>query len=90
MIKIKISAYLGHLVVGLHSLVLLLVLEKLLVLLLLLLRVQTAPILIILLGIVHEVRDNVNRDWEDDGGVVLGGDAVQRLQIPELKQQKVE
>ena len=72
---------------GLHCLVLLLILKKLLVLLLLLLGVQTAPVLIILLGIVHEVGDNVDRDREDDGGVVLGRDAIQGLQIPELEQE---
>ena len=87
MIKIKISAYLRHLVMGLHCLVLLLILEKLLVLLLLLLGVQTAPVLIILLGIVHEVGDDVDRDREDDGGVVLGRDAIQGLQIPELEKE---
>ena len=72
---------------GLHCLVLLLILKKLLVLLLLLLGVQTAPVLIILLGIVHEVGDDVDGDREDDGGVVLGRDAVQCLQIPELKKE---
>ena len=89
MIQIKISGYLGHLVVGLHCLCLLLILKKLLVLLLLLLSAQTAPILIISrLGNVHEVGDDVNGDWEDDGGVMLGANAVQSLQIPELEQEK--
>ena len=27
----------------------------------------------------HEAVDDVNRDWEDDGGVVLCRDAVQGL-----------
>ena len=87
MIKIKISAHLRHLVMGLHCLVLLLILKKLLVLLLLLLGIQTAHLLSIRLGIIHEVGDDVDGDWEDDGGVVLGRDAVQGLQIPELKQE---
>ena len=76
--KIKISRYLGHLVVGLHCLMLL-ILKKLLVLLLLLLGTKTANLLIIRLGHIHEVGDDVNGDREDDGGVVLGGDAVQGL-----------
>ena len=74
--------------VGLHCLVLLLILQKLLVLLLLLLGIQTAPILIILLGIIHEVGDNVDGDREDDGGVVLGRNTVKGLQIPELQQEE--
>ena len=74
---------------GLHCLGLLLILKKLLVLLLLLLGAQTAYILIIpWLGNVHKVGDDVNGDWEDDGGVMLGADAVQGLQIPELEQEK--
>ena len=86
MIKIKISAYLRHLMVGLHCLVLLLILKKLLVLLLLLLLgIQTAPVLIILPGNIHKVGDDVDGDREDDGGVVLGGDTVQGLEIPQLK-----
>ena len=32
----------------------------------------------------HEVGDDVDGDGEDDGGVVLGRDAVQRLQVPQL------
>ena len=74
--------------VGLHCLVLLLILQKLLVLLLLLLGIQAAPVLIILPGNIHEVGDDVDGDREDDGGVVLGRDAVQGLQIPELQQEE--
>ena len=33
----------------------------------------------------HDARDHVYRDREDDGGVVLGRDAVQGLKIPELE-----
>ena len=33
----------------------------------------------------HEAVDDVDGDREDDGGVVLGGDAVQGLEIPQLK-----
>ena len=33
----------------------------------------------------HEAVDDVDGDREDDGGVVLGGDAVQCLKIPQLK-----
>ena len=73
--------------VGLHCLLLLLILKKLLVLLLLLLGIQTAPILIILLGIIHKVGDDVDGDREDDGGVMLGRNAVKGLQIPELQQE---
>ena len=42
---------------------------------------MTTLFLIIRLGVVHvhEVGDDVNWDREDDGGVVLGGDAVQGL-----------
>ena len=73
---------------GLHCLVLLLILKKLLVLLLLLLSVQTACVLIFWLVVhVHEVGDDVDRDGEDDGGVVLGRDADKGLQIPELEQE---
>ena len=32
----------------------------------------------------HEMSHNVDRDWEDDGAVVLGRNAVQGLQIAEL------
>ena len=34
---------------------------------------------------LHEVGHDVDRDWENDGAVVLRGDAVQRLQIPQLE-----
>ena len=33
----------------------------------------------------HEAVDDVDGDREDDGRVVLGGDAVQGLEIPQLK-----
>ena len=33
----------------------------------------------------HEGGHDVDGDGEDDGAVVLGGDAVQRLQIAELQ-----
>ena len=80
--QIKITRYLGHGVVRLHCLVL--ILNKLFVMLLLL-RIQAAPILSILLGEWHEVGDYVDGDREDDGAVVLRRDAVQSLQIPQLK-----
>ena len=53
MIKIKISAYLRHLVMGLHCLVLLLILKKLLVLLLLLLSICLLTFCLVVH--VHEV-----------------------------------
>ena len=34
---------------------------------------------------LHELRHDVDGDREDDGGVVLRGDAVQGLEIPQLK-----
>ena len=34
----------------------------------------------------HEAVDNVNRDWEDDGGVVFSRDTVQCLKISQLKE----
>ena len=37
------------------------------------------------LGSLHELGHNVDGDGEDDGGVVLGGDAVQGLQISQLE-----
>ena len=35
---------------------------------------------------VHEVGDDVYGDGEDDGAVVLGGDAVESLEVSQLKQ----
>ena len=32
-----------------------------------------------------ELRDDVDGNWEDDRAVVLGRDAVQRLQVAELE-----
>ena len=37
---------------------------------------------------MHELRHDVDGDREDDGGVVLRGDAVQGLEIPQLKKCK--
>ena len=76
--------------VCLHGLQLVLVLQVLLVLLLLhprlhLPRPAPAPAL----GEGHEVGHDVDGDREDDGGVVLGRDAVQGLEIPQLKDGKM-
>ena len=38
-----------------------------------------------LLAVRHELGQRVDGDREDDGGVVLRGDAVQGLEIPQLK-----
>ena len=73
--------------VSLHGLQLVLVLQVLLVLLLLHTRLplpRPAPAL----GEGHEVGHDVDGDREDDGGVVLGRDAVQGLEIPQLKEGK--
>ena len=35
--------------------------------------------------LLHNLGHDVDGDGEHDGGVVLGGDAVQGLQIPELQ-----
>ena len=32
----------------------------------------------------HEAVDNINGDWEDDGGVDFSRDTVQRLKISQL------
>ena len=37
----------------------------------------------------QELADDVHWHGEDDGGVVLGGDAVQCLQVTELKDSNV-
>ena len=34
--------------------------------------------------VAHQLGDDVDGDGEDDGAVVLGGDAVQGLQVPQL------
>ena len=36
----------------------------------------------------EKVRRQIDGHGEDDGGVVLGGDAVQRLKIAQLKQRQ--
>ena len=36
------------------------------------------------LSVVDQMRHDVNGDGEDDGAVVLGRDAVQGLQVPQL------
>ena len=41
-----------------------------------------------LLAVRHELGQRVDGDREDDGGVVLRGDAVQGLEIPQLKEGK--
>ena len=41
-----------------------------------------------LLAVRHELGQRVDGDREDDGGVVLGRDAVQGLEIPQLKEGK--
>ena len=38
-----------------------------------------------LLAVRHEFGQRVDGDREDDGGVVLGGDAVQGLEVTQLK-----
>ena len=36
-------------------------------------------------AVLHEVRHDVDGDWEDDGAVVLRRDAVQGLQVTKLR-----
>ena len=51
----------------------------------LLLRHEHRELLLLLLGSVHQLAHDVDRDREDDGAVVLGRYAVQCLKITELK-----
>ena len=37
------------------------------------------------LSVVDQMRHDVDGDGEDDGAVVLGRDAVQGLQVPQLE-----
>ncbi len=43
---------------------------------------------VILLPAVHEWGDDVHRDREHNGAVLLSRDVVQGLQVPQLKQSK--
>ena len=45
-------------------------------------------ILYLMLLMQNELGEDVNRDGEDDGAVVLGRDVVQGLQVPQLKENK--
>ncbi len=51
----------------------------------LLIRLFSAHLVLGLLLLEQEVAEDVHWHWEDDGGVVLGGDAVQGLEVPQLE-----
>ena len=34
---------------------------------------------------LHEVGENVDGDWEDYGAVVLSGDTIECLEVPQLR-----
>ena len=53
------------------------------------LAVSVAAAVVARLG-SHQVGDYVHRDGEDDGGVLLRRDVVQRLEVAELKNKKRE
>ena len=42
--------------------------------------VLLVQLLLLLCGLVHELREEVNGQWEDDRGVLLRGDGVQGLE----------